>query len=79
MAEDVFRSIRAASGRVQGPLEIELTALDLDPNGDVVRHFMAAKDEADIRFVKGDITNEELWSENIRGKFDLALFVGLSG
>ena len=80
LAEDVFRSIEAAARwRPEGLQGIEVTALDLDPDGRIGKHIRARSLRAGlkIRFIRGDLAST-CWSDSADKPFDIALFVGLS-
>lgn len=80
MAEDVFLSVeRAAASRPGGTEGIEVTALDLNPNGDVGAHLRNRSVElgVDLNFVRGDMTAPSIKNKT-EGPFDIAIFVGLS-
>lgn len=81
LAEDVFRSVERARTIAGVDVEVELTALDLDPNERMAAALEARGREAgvDVRFFRGDITDDRTWSADGVGDFDVAVFVGLSG
>ncbi len=80
LAEDVFRAVedvaRVRRGGVGG---IEITALDLDPDGRIAKSLAERSERLSVQttFVKGDLT-DPVWSDDREQPFDIAIFVGLS-
>jgi len=80
LAEDVFRAVEQARSVTNRAIEVEFTALDLDPNGRIAQT-LAEKGRAanvDVRFAQGDITKDATWSSDLSGPYDIVVFVGLS-
>jgi SAM-dependent methyltransferase len=83
VAYDLFQPLEAIARRSPELLEkVELTAADLDPHGCLARTLTERAEKLGIqfRFLRGDLTNEEFRAQFTESaKFDVALFVGLSG
>jgi thymidylate kinase len=80
LSEDVFRSLEAAARWRPGGIEdIEVTALDLDPDGRIGKRLRARSHEMGLtmNFIQGDLASTR-WSEDDGRPFDIAIFVGLS-
>jgi hypothetical protein len=80
LAEDVFRAVEQARSITGRAIEVEFTALDLDPNGRIAQTLVekGRATNVDVRFAQGYITKDTTWSPDLSGPYDIVVFVGLS-